>query len=100
MIKIDDSGRWREEVGEEIRRIEKLLYDLNLLHSGGGYPPSEELAAAPLVRAPRIVALQVPAVGGFFEDRDQVVTGVIKVVAQNGTWVRASDRLYRVEIHG
>lgn len=98
MIKIDDAGLWKADVGQEIRRLERLLFDLNLIHSGGGYPPANELAAAPLVRAPRIVPISVPALAGLFADRDQATTGVIKVIAQDGSWVRAADRLYRVEI--
>lgn len=99
MIKIDDTGRWRGEIGEEIRRIERLLFDLNRIHGGQGYPPHGELAAAPTIRRPRLVSVAVPGLAGVGADGKALATGVVKVVAADGGWVRAADKLYRVENH-
>nr|ART37962.1 F30 [uncultured bacterium] len=104
MIKIDDTGAWKLEIGEEIRRIERLLYDMNLLYSEGGYPPAQEFSRARLIMNPKLAAVQMLCLAGMIiggdEGAEPGLTGLIKVVAQDGSWVRCSDRLYRVEQHG
>ncbi|WP_374311763.1 hypothetical protein [Dongia sp.] len=98
MIKIGDDGSWRKDVGAEIRRLEILLFDLNVLHSGAGYPPREELARAQILQNPVIQPRSVPSlVGGVEIEGRKKVRQTSPIVLMGDGWVRTMNTLYRLE---
>jgi hypothetical protein len=101
MIKIDDKGLWRNEVAAEIRRLERLLFDLNSLWSDGGYPSYGELSTAAVLVNPEIQTQHVAClvgmrVGGPDGGVSVVKTSRIEVASEAG-WVRTKNTLYRLE---
>jgi hypothetical protein len=102
MIKIDDSGTWRKDVGKEIRRLEILLFDMNSLYSAGGYPPPEELARAPeLVGVERDTWPAACLVGTRIKDGRASVVKTSRIEMMGIGWVRTKNSLYRLEVgHG
>lgn len=98
MIKIGDDGSWRADVGAEIRRLEILLFDMNMLHSAGGYPSADELAKAQTLRNPVIMPRSVPSlVGGVELDGMKKVRQTSPIVLMGSGWARTWNSLYRLE---
>ncbi|WP_374650265.1 hypothetical protein [Dongia sp.] len=103
MIKIDDTGSWRADVAKEIRRLEKLLYDMNSLYSAGGYPSHGELSVAAVLVNPeldvqQVACLRAMRIGGPDGGVSVVKTSKIEVISESG-WVRTKNTLYRMERH-
>lgn len=94
MIKIDDTGAWREDVGREIRRLEIMLFDMNTLYSAGGYPSAEELERAQTIWQPVIEPRQVPSLVGLVGSS---IRQTSPVVLMGDGWARTWNSLYRVE---
>jgi hypothetical protein len=98
LIKIDDKGLWREDVGAEIRRLEIMLFDLNSLYSSGGYPSAEELARAPeLVGVQRDVWPSPCLVGTRVKDGLASLVKTSRIELWGDGWVRTKNTLYRLE---
>lgn len=94
MIKIDDKGLWREDVGQEIRRMELALFDLNVLYSGAGYPPMAELERAPVMSMPVVEPRAVPSLVGLVGSSVRQTSPVILL---GDTWARTWNSLYKIE---
>ena len=98
MIKIGDDCSWRKDVAKEIRRLEHLLFDLNSLYSAGGYPGTEELAAAQVLRNPMVQPRAVPSIVGMHEvDGRRTLRQTSPVVLLGPGWARTWNSLYKLE---
>lgn len=93
MIKIGDDGSWRKDVGAEIRRLEILLFDMNMLHSAGGYPPADELVRAQVIFQPTVEPRAVPSLVGLVGSSLRQTS---PVVMMGDGWARTWNSLYRV----